>query len=68
MGDVDCKPFYEAMKKESNMEDVLTHALNKCETWNEHIRDPRWHPFKVIKVEGKSVVCFRFERRFITKG
>ncbi|PON60984.1 hypothetical protein TorRG33x02_282940 [Trema orientale] len=55
MGDVDCKPFYEAMKRASKKEDSLRVALNMCQLWTECVKDPQWRPFKVIVIKGKSV-------------
>ena len=58
MGDLDCKPFYEAMKRLFKKEDSLRLALNMCQLWNECVKDSEWRPFRIIEVEGKPVVCF----------
>ncbi|XP_062087259.1 factor of DNA methylation 3-like [Humulus lupulus] len=55
MGDIDCRPFYDIMKRKHLKEDALRIALNMCQLWNECVKDPKWHPFKVIEVEGKFV-------------
>lgn len=55
MGELDSKPFVAAMKR-CCKKDVQYEAVEMCSLWNKHIRDPHWYPFKVIEVEGKSVV------------
>ena len=35
-------------------------ALLKCSLWNEKIKDPHWHPFKIIAIKGqlKVLTCY----------
>ncbi|KAG7031607.1 Protein INVOLVED IN DE NOVO 2, partial [Cucurbita argyrosperma subsp. argyrosperma] len=54
MGELDTKPFHEAMKKIYNEEEADERASELCSLWAEYLKDPDWHPFKVIKVEGKD--------------
>ncbi|XP_058777000.1 factor of DNA methylation 4-like [Vicia villosa] len=67
MGELDIKPFEEASKKkfpaegngkaaqrkladERNMK-----AIQWCSQWDEYLRDPSWHPFKIVTdKEGNS--------------
>lgn len=58
MGELDSKPFHEAVKRKYDEEEAGYKALELCSVWDEYLRDPNWHPFKVITVEGKSKVCF----------
>ncbi|KAA8515254.1 hypothetical protein F0562_018516 [Nyssa sinensis] len=53
MGELDNKPFHEAIKRKYNELEADERALELCSLWEEYLRDPEWHPFKVIKVDGK---------------
>ncbi|KAG6760067.1 hypothetical protein POTOM_036568 [Populus tomentosa] len=55
MGDLDGKPFHEASKIKFLDEEADEKALELCSLWEDHLRDPSWHPFKVIlDKEGNS--------------
>lgn len=58
MGELDSKPFHEAMKRKYDEEKVGEKALEQCSLWEEYLRDPEWHPFKITIVEGEPKVCF----------
>lgn len=54
MGELDNKPFYEAMKlKYKHEADAEERASELCSLWDEYLKDPEWHPTKVILVNGK---------------
>ncbi|KAG5081262.1 hypothetical protein AAZX31_02G233000 [Glycine max] len=53
MGELDIRPFLEAMKIKYNNEDAEDRASELCSLWEEYIRDPDWHPFKITIIEGK---------------
>ncbi|KAK7276284.1 hypothetical protein RIF29_17422 [Crotalaria pallida] len=53
MGELDSRPFLEALKKKYNVEDVEDRASELCSLWEEYLKDPDWHPFKVTMIEGK---------------
>lgn len=54
MGELDNKPFYEAMKlKYKNEADAEERASELCSLWDEYLKDPEWHPTKVRPVNGK---------------
>ncbi|PON75553.1 Zinc finger-XS domain containing protein [Parasponia andersonii] len=55
MGDLDSKPFLIAAKKKFSDEEAEEKAQELCSLWDSHIRDPNWHPFKIIKDKGKPV-------------
>ena len=58
MGDLDGKPFHEASKIKFLDEEAEEKALELCSLWEVRLRDPSWHPFKVIlDKEGNSKVC-----------
>ncbi|XP_039060200.1 protein INVOLVED IN DE NOVO 2-like isoform X2 [Hibiscus syriacus] len=52
MGELDSKPFLEAMKRRYNEELAEERASEMCSLWEEYLKDPDWHPFKRIKLEG----------------
>ncbi|MBA0781497.1 hypothetical protein Gotri_002421 [Gossypium trilobum] len=52
MGELDSKPFLEAMKRRYNEELAEERASEVCSLWEEYLKDPDWHPFKRIKLEG----------------
>nr|GEW99599.1 RNA-directed DNA polymerase [Tanacetum cinerariifolium] len=54
MGELDNKPFYDAMKQMYNETEAEDKASELCSLWEEYLRDPRWYPFKVITVDGES--------------
>ncbi|XP_029129696.1 protein INVOLVED IN DE NOVO 2 isoform X2 [Cajanus cajan] len=58
MGELDTRPFLQAMKKIYN-EEAEEKASELCSLWEEHLKNPDWHPFKVIMVEGKEKEIIR---------
>ncbi|XP_020577675.1 factor of DNA methylation 1-like [Phalaenopsis equestris] len=52
MGDLDIKPFESACKKKFPAEEADIKASELCSSWDEQIRDPSWHPFKIIERDG----------------
>ncbi|XP_031108827.1 protein INVOLVED IN DE NOVO 2 [Ipomoea triloba] len=53
MGELDSKPFQEAMSKKYGEMDADDRASELCSLWEEYLRDPGWHPIKVVTVDGK---------------
>ncbi|KAF5799976.1 putative XS domain-containing protein [Helianthus annuus] len=54
MGELENKPFLDAMKRKYGDMDAEDRASEMCSLWEEYLRDPNWHPFKVVTVNGKS--------------
>ncbi|KAG6665792.1 protein INVOLVED IN DE NOVO 2-like [Carya illinoinensis] len=54
MGELDDKPFREAMKRKYDEEEADERASELCSLWKEYMMDPDWHPFKFTTVEGKQ--------------
>ncbi|KAG5565083.1 hypothetical protein RHGRI_001091 [Rhododendron griersonianum] len=48
MGDLDSKPFYIAAKRKYGKE-ADSKAMELCSLWDAYLRDPNWHPFKIIR-------------------
>ncbi|XP_027334808.1 protein INVOLVED IN DE NOVO 2 [Abrus precatorius] len=59
MGELDTRPFLEAMKKRYNEEEAEERASELCSLWEEYLKDPDWHPFKVVMVDGKEKEIIR---------
>lgn len=55
MGELDSKPFHIASKRKyPDEEEAAQKAMELCSLWDGHLRDPSWHPFKIIAVEGSD--------------
>ncbi|KAL7264472.1 hypothetical protein ACSBR1_002430 [Camellia fascicularis] len=52
MGELDNKPFQTAAKRKYAVREAELKAIELCSLWEGYLRDPSWHPFKVIPVEG----------------
>ncbi|KAJ1406895.1 Zinc finger-XS domain [Sesbania bispinosa] len=48
MGELDGKPFLEAAKIKFSKDEVDLKAVELCSQWEDYIRNPSWHPFKVL--------------------
>ncbi|XP_076884541.1 protein INVOLVED IN DE NOVO 2-like [Bidens hawaiensis] len=54
MGQLDEKPFIAAAKRHcSNKKQASENSTKLADLWQNHLRDPSWHPFKVITVGGQ---------------
>ncbi|PIA34893.1 hypothetical protein AQUCO_03700274v1 [Aquilegia coerulea] len=53
MGQLDVKPFHEASKRKYPAEEVEMRSVQFCSLWDNYLRDPNWHPFKIITVGGE---------------
>lgn len=54
MGELDNRPFLEALKHKYNEEMAEEKASELCSLWEEYLRDPGWQPFKFSDVNGKT--------------
>ncbi|KAH6828371.1 hypothetical protein C2S53_014147 [Perilla frutescens var. hirtella] len=52
MGELDGKPFMNAVKVKYGSAD-LEKARELCSLWEDYLRDPSWHPYKVVMVGEK---------------
>nr|XP_043622784.1 protein INVOLVED IN DE NOVO 2-like [Erigeron canadensis] len=53
MGELDPKPFTDAGKKLGSGKDEVESMIKLVSLWEDRLRDPSWHPFKVIIVGEK---------------
>lgn len=59
MGELNNKPFYEAMKKKYRDEaEAEERASELCSLWEEYLKDPEWHPTRVIMINEKEQEVF----------
>ncbi|KAK2644749.1 hypothetical protein Ddye_019944 [Dipteronia dyeriana] len=54
MGEIDVKPFQNACKQKYSADEAEVQAMTQCSSWQEHLKNPNWHPFKIINV-GETV-------------
>ncbi|RAL36976.1 hypothetical protein DM860_003898 [Cuscuta australis] len=54
MGELDSRPFHEAMRKKYGESEADDRATELCSLWEEYLRDPEWHPIKVVSVDGQQ--------------
>lgn len=64
VGELNEKPFRTAIKKRlgskrERVADINEQAMVLCSQWEAYLKDPSWHPFKVIIDEGKEMVCIK---------
>ncbi|KAJ9548802.1 hypothetical protein OSB04_021345 [Centaurea solstitialis] len=53
VGDLDVKPFQAAAKKHASVKGAQD-AMKLAALWEERLRDPHWHPFKIMTINGDS--------------
>ncbi|XP_057969603.1 factor of DNA methylation 1-like [Malania oleifera] len=67
MGEVSAKPFQVACKKKYPAAEASEKSALLCSMWEENIKDPCWHPFKVIEIEGDSKEILNEEDEKLTE-
>ncbi|KAK4777703.1 hypothetical protein SAY87_017890 [Trapa incisa] len=55
MGELDPKPFQAAVDKNFSKNEAAVEAAKLCSIWEGHLRDPSWHPFKIITCDGNQM-------------
>ncbi|KAI3833450.1 hypothetical protein MKX03_027194 [Papaver bracteatum] len=50
MGELEMKPFYDICKRKYCSDEAYVKAVEICTSWEACLRDPHWHPFKIIEV------------------
>ena len=56
MGELDLKAFSNALGQKLSKEDAEVTAAILCSKWEAEIRNPEWHPFRAVMVDGKEMV------------
>ena len=57
MGEIEEKPFVNTYKQRFSLEEANVQAYTLVSLWQENLKKPEWHPFKIVEVEGKTLVC-----------
>ncbi|KAL6566602.1 hypothetical protein OROMI_015006 [Orobanche minor] len=52
MGELDEKPFFKAADVKHAGEDAKAKAMELCSLWEDYLRDPSWHPYKMVMEGG----------------
>lgn len=65
MGELDNKPFHEAIKRKYSEVEADDRASEICSLWEEYLRDPEWHPFKVITEDGQHLVYSHLSQLYL---
>ena len=55
MGELDLQEISNACRKFSKEDAEVTAAII-CSKWEAEIKNPEWHPFRVVMVDGKEMV------------
>ncbi|CAO2185636.1 unnamed protein product [Urochloa humidicola] len=58
MGELDEKPFQNACRRKYGNDDYQTKAAELVSEWQEELKKPSWHPFKMIQVNGEPKEVF----------
>ncbi|BAD68892.1 X1-like [Oryza sativa Japonica Group] len=54
MGELDLEAFSKACRKMSSEEDAEITAAILCSKWQAEIKNPDWHPFRFVLVDGQE--------------
>lgn len=59
LGQLNFTPFHKEMERVGRRgADALFRVSRLCTLWENYIRNPSWHPFKVVEADEKLMVCF----------
>lgn len=54
MGELDDTPFRIACKRKFPAEEAEEKAVELCSGWQEELKDPSWHPYKIVESNGNT--------------
>lgn len=54
MGEIDMKVFQKTCKGRFSPDEADIKASELCTLWQDNLKNPEWHPFKIVSVEGNS--------------
>ncbi|KAL8470504.1 hypothetical protein ACS0TY_033125 [Phlomoides rotata] len=63
MGELDSKPFHDAMKRKYNEAEAEERSTELCSLWEEYLKDPEWHPIKVVNIDGKEQAVLKDDEK-----
>ncbi|CAL9163769.1 unnamed protein product [Musa hybrid cultivar] len=52
MGELDDKPFLPACRQRFPRDDADFRAAMHCSKWQDELKNPDWHPFKIVTIDG----------------
>ncbi|KAG5523248.1 hypothetical protein RHGRI_035165 [Rhododendron griersonianum] len=52
MGEIDTKPFQTICKGRFKSSEAEVKAFELCSLWQERMKNPDWHPYKIVMLEG----------------
>ncbi|KAK9669553.1 hypothetical protein RND81_13G139100 [Saponaria officinalis] len=55
MGEIDEKAFVTECKNKFSEDEAMIKASEGCSLWQENLKDPAWHPYKILTIDGKTV-------------
>lgn len=67
MGELDEKPFLNTCKQRFSLEEANVQAYTLVSLWQENLKKPEWHPFKIVEVEGKTLEIINEEDEKLQK-
>ena len=57
MGELDEKPFKAACAERFSDDEAEIKGSELCSLWEDYIKNPEWHPYKIITWGDKAEVC-----------
>ncbi|CBI40115.3 unnamed protein product, partial [Vitis vinifera] len=67
MGEIEEKPFVKTYKQRFSLEEANVQAYTLVSLWQENLKKPEWHPFKIVEVEGKTLEIINEEDEKLQK-
>ncbi|KAJ9689281.1 hypothetical protein PVL29_014788 [Vitis rotundifolia] len=67
MGELDEKPFLNTCKQRFSLEEANVQAYTLVSLWQDNLKKPEWHPFKIVEVEGKILEIINEEDEKLQK-